>query len=951
MPGSLDGVVVGRSGLSPTMVGRRSELERLLKLVPQVDDPRVALVGGEPGVGKTRLIREFRSRLPDAIPLLTGQATREAVGRPFELLLEAVEPEVSQWEALPTELESRADAVRILLGPLAPQLGRAGREEFYQQELVRAAVEVVRAIVAGRPTVVVFEDLHWADTESVKVFGRIGTSPGLPILALGTYRPEDLTRRHAMAELLDQLERDQTLAHLTLQRLSSGEVAELLAGVYRRPIPVRVAEALHRRTGGNPFFLEELVVGAGKVPPEELPTVPLPWNLSEAVLRHVDALGPDELAVVEAAAVAGQRFSFDLLQVMTEQDELELIEVLRRLVTAGLLVEDAPDVFTFRHALTHEAVVGSLLGRQRRRLHEAALTALWAAESNDYAALAHHAEGAGRLNDLIEVARGGGTHYLKTGATHEALRLAERGLGEAGDDVELLATAAVAAWKADLLADARSYGERWEAETAATGQPEARSRALRFLARLEFDSGRPRRQLPLLEEARAMAEPLGETEELAWVYAQIAEAHMLTDEPDEALAWADQALELAARVGVPGPKVRALVNKGSVAVKHDVERGSELLDEAVALAEEIGDHLSVVRALNNAIDSCWKLWPREQTVAAIERMRETAERAGLDHFVKRAVQFQADDAEYEGQLDRALSIISGLDWDRQVGEHTWSVIHEAILRCHRGDLDAADALLEALGEVEDPDERSSLIVARAYVAALRGDADRVRSLMAGFAEDRGATSPKGRRGLTVLALRAGVRPQDVRSFLNSLPDLDPASVSYDPTSAAAAEAALLAAEGDHEAAVAHLEMALAPDGRRRPAARIAWFRIDLARSLLALGRANEAVPHAVEAGRLLERWPGWLADEAQALLRRLGVGPVREGPEALTAREREVAALLAEGLSNAELADRLFISVRTAAVHVSHILNKLGMSSRAEVAAWAVRNGLGPEQHDVRATG
>ncbi len=114
----------------------------------------------------------------------------------------------------------------------------------------------------------------------------------------------------------------------------------------------------------------------------------------------------------------------------------------------------------------------------------------------------------------------------------------------------------------------------------------------------------------------------------------------------------------------------------------------------------------------------------------------------------------------------------------------------------------------------------------------------------------------------------------------------------------------------------------------------------MAHSLLALGQKAEAISQAREAWRLLERWPGWLADETLALLRRLGVGQEVEGPKALTSREREVAALLADGLSNAEVADRLFISVRTAAVHVSHILTKLGMSSRAEVAAWAVRNGI-----------
>jgi DNA-binding NarL/FixJ family response regulator len=127
--------------------------------------------------------------------------------------------------------------------------------------------------------------------------------------------------------------------------------------------------------------------------------------------------------------------------------------------------------------------------------------------------------------------------------------------------------------------------------------------------------------------------------------------------------------------------------------------------------------------------------------------------------------------------------------------------------------------------------------------------------------------------------------------------------------------------------------------------RAAYLRADChqgaARCLLALGDQSGALDQARAAARLLERWPGWRRDEAAALLRRLGEGPAAaDGPDVLTPREREVAALLAEGLSNSEIARRLYISTKTASVHVSNILAKLGMASRAEVAAWAVRSGL-----------
>jgi DNA-binding NarL/FixJ family response regulator len=116
--------------------------------------------------------------------------------------------------------------------------------------------------------------------------------------------------------------------------------------------------------------------------------------------------------------------------------------------------------------------------------------------------------------------------------------------------------------------------------------------------------------------------------------------------------------------------------------------------------------------------------------------------------------------------------------------------------------------------------------------------------------------------------------------------------------------------------------------------------VGAARTLAAIGRSDEARRHAEAAAEDLARWRGWRVDELRSLERRLGMGPAPSGPDTLTPREREVVALLAEGLTNSQLAERLYISPRTAAVHVSNILSKLAMSSRAEVAAWAVREGV-----------
>jgi DNA-binding CsgD family transcriptional regulator len=195
-------------------------------------------------------------------------------------------------------------------------------------------------------------------------------------------------------------------------------------------------------------------------------------------------------------------------------------------------------------------------------------------------------------------------------------------------------------------------------------------------------------------------------------------------------------------------------------------------------------------------------------------------------------------------------------------------------------------------------------------------------------------------------MRAGLPPGEVRSLLATVEDGDPGDdgpPSPRRTGRRHLEAAILEAEGDPAAALDAYLQVLEDRDLYRAAYLLADCHQGAARCLLALGDRRRALDHARQAAQLLDRWPGWRRDEAAALLRRLGRGPTRpDDPTPLTPREREVAALLAEGLSNGEIARRLYISTKTASVHVSNILAKLDMTSRTEVATWAVRSGLVP---------
>jgi hypothetical protein len=239
-------MLAARTGLSPVMVGRAAELARLGELAATTGEPALALVSGEAGIGKTRLVAELVATLDPAAAVLAGQGSQGAPGRPFQLLLEAVEPRVADWDAVPEVLAGRSEPLRLLLAPVAPGLAGPAEREYGPEELLGAAVALVREL-AEPGTLLVFEDLHWADAESTALFGRLAAQHDLALLLVGTFRPEGVTRRHPLVDLLEELERRRVVATITLDRLDRAGVAELLGAVYRHPVPFQVAEAC---TGG-----------------------------------------------------------------------------------------------------------------------------------------------------------------------------------------------------------------------------------------------------------------------------------------------------------------------------------------------------------------------------------------------------------------------------------------------------------------------------------------------------------------------------------------------------------------------------------------------------------------------------------------------------------------------------------------------------------------------------
>jgi DNA-binding CsgD family transcriptional regulator len=782
--------------------------------------------------------------------------------------------------------------------------------------------------------VIVFEDLHWADSESAALFERIADQRG-PRLLIGTYRPDEVTARRPVAGLLARLERRHAVAHVHLDRLTPAQTAAMLAAATGAPAPLRAAATLHHRTGGNPFFLEELLRALPANDVEALVEQPLPWSLAEVLRRHVDDLDPVSHRIVEAATVLGHRIPFDLLADVTGAGEDELIAVLRDLVTRGVLVESGEDEFAFRHALVREAIAGQMLGRQRRRLHEAALDVLLRGGRSDPAMVAHHACGAGRYEDMIAAARSGAALYLSIGSAYQALQLAEMGLDEVPDDTDLLAAAARAAWLAGLLDDALRYGRRWRDRARAATD---RAESLYLLVRIAWESRETDEMRALTHDIETLIAELPPGAGQARAMTAVAQSAYLRDDLDAALLWADRALELAEEFDLPAVRLAALLEKGSTLTERPqtAPDGRDILSALVDEAEKAGEWVLAARALNTLVQEVPSTSPAEYA-ETLERMRVDAERAGFESLAVAAYfQGRARLALRAGDLQAAIAALEdGREQDRSLRRPgRWADYHGVFLAglyLEAGELDRVEQLITDLAAL--PNNPPSMIPGLAFhLACRRGDPARAAELL-----DEFLTAQAGQRwhsgeqahDLISAALEIGLPAHRLDQIAAALLGADVWDAYRTLVDAQIAEA-----RGRPAEALAGY-LAVTEAAILVPATR-GTVRVGAARCLLAADRREEATAQAEAAGPLLAGWRGWRVAQLAQVRARLGLAPAGAppavtGPAALTPREREVALLISDGLTNTELARRLYISPKTAAVHVSNILRKLGVSSRTEV--------------------
>jgi DNA-binding CsgD family transcriptional regulator/tetratricopeptide (TPR) repeat protein len=842
---------------------------------------RLVLLGGEAGVGKTVLARAFCKRHGESARVLWGGCEALFTARP---------------------LGPFADIAEETGGELAELVEHGGRPGVVLAELLR----VLRRL---GPAIVVLEDLHWADEPTldvVRLLGRrVETSP---TLVLATFRDDELGKSHPLRLVLGEVSGAPAARRLSLKPLSREAVAELA-----EPYGVD-ATRLHRQTGGNPFFVTEVLAAGGREIPE---------TVRDAVLARAGRLGESARSLLEAVAIVPPQAEVWLLERLAG-DDLPFLDIC---LESGMLRYDN-GLVGFRHDLARLALEESVLPRRRVELHRAAVRALASppAGAPDLARLAHHAAAAGETDAVLEYAPRAGARAALHAAHREAavlFALAVRFSGELAPErrADLLERVSHEHYLTGRLEE--SLEERRQALELRRESRDARGEgdALRWLSRLLWCVGRSGEAESAALEAVDVLERLPAGRELAMAYANLAQLRMICEDNDHAVEWGARAIELAERLDDAEVLTHALNTIGSAQIRLGrMGEGFENQRRSVTIAREAGLDEHTMRALSNLAASALdqRIYAEAEQVvrAAFERLEDL----GLTDWSGHLLATRAQAALEQGRWSDAEA-----DAERVVGQpgilpvsRVTALVALGRLRARTGSPAARATLDEALEIARHTGEVPQV----APVAAARAEA----ALLEGRPEDVAAE--------TEAALRLA-RAHQNPWYLGELASLRRRAGITEPAPAPLAEPYALELAGEPERAAerwAELGCPYEAAVARGDSASAA----EVARAIDELTRLGATPAASLVARRARER--------GLRLVHRTPRAATRRNPGGLTTRELEVLRLVADGLNNPEIAARLVVSPKTVEHHVSSILRKLGVRTRTQTAAAAVRLGIDLER-------
>jgi tetratricopeptide (TPR) repeat protein/DNA-binding CsgD family transcriptional regulator len=993
-----------RSLLCPIIVGREAHIDLIHQLAMQARAGKgaVALVAGGAGIGKSRLVAQAQARLvaegftvlrgncfesdrslpyapfvdlfhsfilghsPDQIPDLFGSDASE-----FVRLL----PELASWvpnTPVATPLESAAERRRLFDAILS----------FF----VRRAAE--------KPLCIIIEDLHWADDSSLEILLYLSRRlAAQSMFLIGTYRSNEV--RPELGHFLSELDRERIAAEFQLAPLTREQTDTMLGAIFNlnRPVRSEFLDPIYKLTEGNPFFIEETLkslAASGEISFAEsewdrrpIDVLHAPRSISQAVLERLAQLTESTRRVIELAAVAGRRFDFGLLLKSLELDERDLLKSLKELVTAQLVIEESSEQFAFRHELTRQAIYSSLLLRERKhdhhliaetieRIHADSLNA----HSSELALHYYHAQ---MWDKAFPYSKLAGERAQEVYAPREAVEHFSRAFESAqhfGSHPPLydLSRARGIAYETcgsfdNALADYES------ALTLArqSGDGNAEWQSLIDLGAL-WASRDYAKTGDYIQQALELGRKLNDDKILARSMNRVGNWHLNVEQPREALRYHHQALEIFRksddREGIA--ETYDLLGMTSY-LSGDLILGKEYYEQAIALFREMGNRQGLVSA-KAPIVMC-SATPQTDTMvtaevtpgeiagegeAALKIAREIGWRSGEAFTLLNLAMCLVPAGEYSSALNYAQT---GVEIAEDIGHREWSVG----THCAAG--------VAAL-ELFDYSKACHHLERALVIARESGSLHWIRTAT-GFLASAYVSQNELERAEAILkdALVAAAPIQTLGGRLVACASADLALAQKLPKAALQITDELIASAPNIEDRVIlrvwklrgeslamlnrtseaeRYYLQARDEAVKRGALPLLW-RIDVALGQIhqAQRRYDLASEAFSDAWRIIEHFAAKIQDSVLRdtfVKRARAIIPQTREPSArdlskrkyggLTARERDVTRLIAQGKSNREIAQLLVVTERTVETHVGNILSKLGFASRTKIAAWAIENGL-----------
>jgi DNA-binding CsgD family transcriptional regulator len=966
------------SVLANRVVGRDRELVTLRTLLGATKERRggVSFLVGEAGIGKSRLALLTAADAEGAgMAVLRGRAVRTVTPVAYRPLAEAL-----------------CSAVRVGGGPDSPELapfratlGRLipdwhaeghGRVDHSVVALAEAVLRFLRAVAGGRGCLLVLEDLHWADPETLTILEYLADNlTSEAVLCLGTLRPEDRSGAHYLAR---SLEARRVSEVIQLSRLDDQDVAQMVRSCLDADAVAPQVLALAGRAEGVPFLVEELLavaVASGSLVREGgswvLSTAwepVVPFTFADSMRRRVATLGHEVRTVLVAAAILGRRFDWDLLPAITGLGESDVLAALHVAVDAQIVsVNPGQTTFRFRHALTRDAVLAELLPPERAAWSRRALGAVDAAQPDlpgEWCELgAELAEAAGDRGRAASLLLESALRALRHGALVSAEVTLDRARSLSPPDDSLILDVEERLVNVVSLAGKRDRTiEVGRSLLARLGEDprEARRRAevhLR-LARAAVAATRWDEAHELCEQARAEARAATDDRLMAWVDAVSAQTAIMR-EPERAPRLAQAALEAAERLDLPEVACEALEILGRsqrAHGAHDLRGAEDAFARALAVADAHGLAVWRARALHElgTIDLL-----RGAGVTRLEEARELALAQGalataavVDLQIGAVLAFRDDPEPAVVPARRAAELARRYGLDQTLAA---AVGREAHVHARAGRRDLTERCIqEALAHAPGaPDIEAQMSLAAAILAFVEEDRASARRHLHRAVAPASASGLPGGDHSSGPAGGVWALVREVDGEAGEAPGSEPARGSmhfmgrgylHYAQSVAAGRA------GDNDGATAMMTEGDRVLGDHE------WLR-QLGRRLVAEAALadgwGDPVAWLREAlGFFDQRGEERIASACRSLLRKAGAPvPRRRGEEAtpaalrglgITARESEVLGLLADGLSNKEIAARLYLSPRTVERHVANLAAKAGVERRSQLVAFAARTAADP---------